>query len=558
MEPSSDDVLDQVSATFLSNFVVGELLGKGSYGHVYAARDRKTGQQLALKIIPRSKLGAKGEQSVRNEVEMMTALQHPKILRLHTTAFDTQAITLVLDQVRGGEVFKHLVKVRHYSERTVCQLMKNLMVALKYMHDEGIVHRDLKPENLLLVEEPRSEADATDIRIGDFGFAARYRGVPLTQACGTPYYMAPEILEVGLNNTRPHYGESVDVWSAGVICYVLLAGYPPFQGRDKTTLFRSICRGLVDFTKAPWSEVSYEAKDFVLRMLQVNPAKRLTAASALEHRWLKNVESTPDIHLVASQHELSSFMARTKIKGAVYGAEAAFRLRYLSGCQTRQAKANTQLLEMFTAATEPIRKIDLSDNYLGPQGLEALVIALVDKRSCVEVLILNNSLIDDTHAGHILDHLSEPESRVRHLELNDNPISHATGRRILGLLQRGGTLKTVSCRGAHISEGLQEKIQLQGEYNVSREALKESPTNIVSSGASANTKVVVATNTAAGAVPSDSTRPSTAARRTPGPNAKYDAADLPQLQRSGSPSSARPTTSEGLLPAAPKYNPAFR
>jgi aurora kinase len=125
MEPSSDDVLDQVSATFLSNFVVGELLGKGSYGHVYAARDRKTGQQLALKIIPRSKLGAKGEQSVRNEVEMMTALQHPKILRLHTTAFDTQAITLVLDQVRGGEVFKHLVKVRHYSERTVCQLMKN-------------------------------------------------------------------------------------------------------------------------------------------------------------------------------------------------------------------------------------------------------------------------------------------------------------------------------------------------------------------------------------------------------------------------------------------------
>ena len=463
------DVLSLLTPNLTNRYTVGELLGKGSFGHVYAAKDKKTGAPVALKIMIRSQLGPKGEQSVRGEIEVMTTLQHPMILKLHTTALDNKTITLVLDQVQGGEVFQQLLKIKHYSERVACKIVKNLLIGVKYMHDEGFVHRDLKPDNMLLTEDPRTNPDISNIRIADFGFATKYRGVPLTQPCGTPYYIAPEILDVGLHKTRPHYGETVDLWSAGVIAYLLLSGYPPFNGSDKSKLFKAISRGVVDFNHAPWRDISYEAKDFLLRILQVNPAKRLTATTALQHKWLKDVEASPDVHLEETHNGIKRFNAKEKMKAAVFGAEAVFRLQYLASCDKHQVKPNSVLVEMLTAATEPIKRIDMANNYLGPKGIKTLV-SVLSAHSEVEVLILRNSLITDELAVDLLNFVATSSCKVRRIAFDNNPITHATGRRILAILQAHRFLDVVTLAGTHVSESIQRKVSRQCEVNLKRPA----------------------------------------------------------------------------------------
>ena len=540
----ADTALALVSESFLSRFIVGPLLGKGSFGHVYAAKDRQTGTAVALKIMIRSQLGPKGEASVQGEIEVMTALQHPKILKLHTTSYDPKTITLVLDQVVGGEVFQQLLKVRHYTERLACRVMKNLLIGIKYMHDEGIVHRDLKPDNMLLVDDPINGEDIANIKIADFGFATKYRGVPLTQPCGTPYYIAPEILDVGLHKTRPHYGETVDLWSAGVIAYLLIAGYPPFYGSDKTRLFRAISRGAVDFSNAPWKDVSYEAKDFIMRLLQVNPTKRLTAATALEHRWLKNVEASPDAHLPDVQRRLAEFLPRQKLKGAVFGAEAVFRLRYLAKCEARKLKPNTELVEMLTGATKVIRRLDLSNNYLGPNGMATLVEVLA-AHSEVEEVVLRNSLIDDDLAHVLLTALALPTSRVWRVELDHNPVTHGTGRRVLAMLQCRRHLSAVTVTGTKISEAIRRKIDAQCAANAARRSTNLSAAVVTAAA------LRPATHEPASGSPTRPPRPvasSSPARPMSGYTRQVEAVHLPPLVR----------TVARTTPTAPRFNPSYR
>lgn len=226
----------------------------------------------------------------------------------------------------------------YYSEREARDLVKLLLEAIKYCHDADIVHRDLKPENLLLT----SKDDDASIKLADFGFAKKieFNGDGLVTACGTPGYVAPEILE------GQAYGKGVDIWSIGVITYILLCGYPPFHDDNHNALFKKIKKGKFQFDSPYWDHVSDEAKDLIAKMLVVNPAERYvvlgrvftftkvpdtflfyraTVGQLLEHRWVTGTE-VATVQLTSALEELRRFNARRKFKAAVSTVQATIAL----------------------------------------------------------------------------------------------------------------------------------------------------------------------------------------------------------------------------------------
>lgn len=249
--------------------------------------------------------------------------------------FDEQfKIYLVTEKMDGGELFDRIVQKEYYTEmeaRKVCSIM---FEALEYCHQKKVAHRDLKPENLLL----RSRDDDADLKIADFGFAKRCSsGRCLLTQCGTPGYVAPEIL-----NGIP-YGTQADMWSLGVIMYILLAGYPPFNGVNQQDLFRLIRKGRYEFHEQYWSDVSNDAKDLVAKLLIVKPEDRLTPSQALDHKWFKvNQRSVVDNDLRLSLTQFKRFHAKQKVKQAVLAAIAMRKMQRFIGLGNDQTFGFTQ------------------------------------------------------------------------------------------------------------------------------------------------------------------------------------------------------------------------
>jgi calcium/calmodulin-dependent protein kinase I len=204
-------------------------------------------------------------------------VHHENIVQLREV-FDCQkTFYMVMEEMSGGELFDRIVEKEKYSEKEASAVVKKLACALQYCHDMGIAHRDLKPENLLY----QSPEDTAQIKIADFGLAKLVKGNSLMQtACGTPGYVAPEILE-----GKP-YGAEVDLWSLGVIAYILLCGFPPFYDENNAALFASIKSGIFDFPSPYWDCVSASAKDLISRLLVVDSKKRFTAVQVLDHAWI--------------------------------------------------------------------------------------------------------------------------------------------------------------------------------------------------------------------------------------------------------------------------------
>lgn len=444
----------------MDKYEFGELLGQGSFGTVYRVKNKQTGAEFAMKIMSAQQLGPKGVEQVKGEIEaMQTMPPHPRILQLHDVYYSSQGVAMLLDLVRGGELFKHLLKMKHYSERTTALIIRNLLQSVSHMHSFGIVHRDLKPDNMLLLQETSdSDRELSSIVLSDFGFACPYKGAKLTQPCGTPYYLAPEILDVGLYKTRAGYDEMVDIWSVGVIAYVLLVGFPPFNGSDKNKLFKAIDTAKPDFTHKSWQGISPVAMDFIRILLRRQSTERPSAKVALAHPWIQSVSNVPDLHLSNSQSELAKF-ARQQLKGAFFGVEAVLRLHYIATCTKFGVKSNTAVMELLASARQPVKYLDLRGNYLGGKGVEALVLALVEN-SHVETLDLSNSLIDDESCSVLLDALVRPQSSIKELILDENPITHGLGRKMLQILQKGTTpLKYISINRTHISDAIQRKVR---------------------------------------------------------------------------------------------------
>ncbi|KAI0045620.1 Pkinase-domain-containing protein [Auriscalpium vulgare] len=259
----------------------GKTLGSGTYAIVKEAVHIKTGKYYACKVINK-KLMEGREFMVRNEIAVLKRVSsgHRNIVTLHDYFETTNNLYLCFDLCTGGELFDRICAKGNYFEADAANLVRTIMKAVKYIHDSGIVHRDLKPENLLF----RTPAEDADIMIADFGLSRvmeEERFHLLTEICGTPGYMAPEIFK------KTGHGKPVDIWAMGVITYFLLAGYTPFDRENQHAEMEAIIAGDYKFEPTEyWNNVSQTAKDFVSECLTIDPTNRPTAAIALEHSWL--------------------------------------------------------------------------------------------------------------------------------------------------------------------------------------------------------------------------------------------------------------------------------
>ncbi|KAE8897273.1 hypothetical protein PF005_g6486 [Phytophthora fragariae] len=294
--------------SFEEQYSLGKVIGSGTFSVVRIAIHKPTGQRYAIKCIKRDGLVAEDIEALTTEVAILKQMNHPNIMILHDFFVEEKFYYLVTEYMEGGELFDRIVEKSYYNEREARDLVKLLLEAIKYCHDTNIVHRDLKPENLLLT----SRDDDASIKLADFGFAKRieFDSEGLVTACGTPGYVAPEILE-----GKP-YGKTVDIWSIGVITYILLCGYPPFHDDNHNALFKKIKKGKFQFDSPYWDHVSDDAKDLISQMLIVDPEKRATVDQLLTHRWVTGTE-VATVQLTSALEELRRFNARRKFKAAV-------------------------------------------------------------------------------------------------------------------------------------------------------------------------------------------------------------------------------------------------
>jgi len=260
---------------------VGEEIGCGAFSVVRVATHRESGEKFAIKIIRKKDIGADLGR-LQTEIEILKQVQHPNIIFLKDLYETPDIVAIVMELVTGGELFDKIVEQGSYTERDAAQLVSKMVSAIDYLHQRGIVHRDLKPENLLL----KSPDNLVEVKIADFGLS-KIVGTDniarMLTACGTPSYVAPEVL------LTTGYDKEVDLWSIGVITYILLCGFPPFYDECLNNLFEEIMAARYEFPEEYWGHISDEAKDFVSKLLVANPMKRMTATQALKHPWLANI-----------------------------------------------------------------------------------------------------------------------------------------------------------------------------------------------------------------------------------------------------------------------------
>ncbi|KAG8468777.1 hypothetical protein KFE25_007295 [Diacronema lutheri] len=301
--------------TLEEHYELLEVLGRGSFSVVHRARHRQTGEVFACKVI--DKWSIHNRQRLANEIEVLQRVSHPSVIRLHDIFETDRVLALVTDIAAGGELFDKIVDKGHYSEKEASEVVRCLLSAIGHLHSHGIVHRDIKPENILLAR-PGSDVD---VKLSDFGLAKIFSGdeagtpgalgasaddgalgaaagscggnaaafgggaygrARAFTVCGTDYYVAPEVLR------QAGYTHACDLWSLGVVLYILLSGCPPFyEGNEEgISVQRKIVSGSYSFPDRYWSEVSAEAKDLVSRLLQVDPAQRYTVQQSLAHPWV--------------------------------------------------------------------------------------------------------------------------------------------------------------------------------------------------------------------------------------------------------------------------------
>ncbi|KAL0312668.1 UNVERIFIED_CONTAM: Calcium-dependent protein kinase [Sesamum radiatum] len=253
----------------------------GKIWHYKGCSDKLTGEVLACKSIAKERLVTEDDvRSVKLEIEILTKLSgHENIVDLKAVYEEEDYVHLLMELCAGGELFHRIEKKQgRLSEHEARIIFKQFVEVVMYCHDKGIMHRDLKPENILLV----SRSSSSPIKLADFGLATYIKpGQTLHGTVGSPFYIAPEVLVGG-------YNQAADVWSAGVILYILLSGMPPFWGKTKSAIFDAVRAANLCFHSDPWDNISMSAKDLISRMLCFDPSKRITAAQVLAHSWTKD------------------------------------------------------------------------------------------------------------------------------------------------------------------------------------------------------------------------------------------------------------------------------
>ncbi|KAM7256815.1 hypothetical protein ACFE04_012556 [Oxalis oulophora] len=298
-----------IGDTIFQKYTLGKELGRGEFGVTYLCFDNMSNEVFACKTIAKSKLRTEIDvEDVRREVEIMRHLpKHPNIVSFKEAYEDKEAVYLVMELCKGGELFDRIVSKGHYTERAAVEVMKSILDIVKVCHKHGVIHRDLKPENFLFADG----SENSQLKAIDFGLSIFFeQGQRFSEIVGSPYYMAPEVL-------RRNYGPEVDMWSAGVILYILLCGVPPFWAETEEGIAHAIIRGSLDFERDPWPKVSKDAKDLVKRMLDPNPYSRMTVEEASEHAWIINADKAPTVPLGEVRSRIKQFSLMNKFKKKV-------------------------------------------------------------------------------------------------------------------------------------------------------------------------------------------------------------------------------------------------
>lgn len=261
---------------FFKKYELGKVLGTGAFSEVKVAINRQTREKFAVKIIDKSKCKGK-ENMIDTEISILSKVHHENIVQLYDLYQIENKIYLVMELVTGGELFDDIVRRGKYTESDAAKIVQKILLAIDYLHGMGIAHRDLKPENLLLSDKSKNGK----VMISDFGLSKIFNDEEVMKtACGTPGYVAPEVLK------RQGYGKEVDLWSIGVITYILLCGYPPFYDQNNVELYKQILACRYEFEKPWWDNISEDAKGFIRKLLVLDPAKRYTAKQAVMHPFI--------------------------------------------------------------------------------------------------------------------------------------------------------------------------------------------------------------------------------------------------------------------------------
>ncbi|URE28693.1 calcium-dependent protein kinase [Musa troglodytarum] len=311
-----------------ATYTIGKELGRGQFGVTHLCTHKTTGEQFACKTIAKRKLTSKEDvEDVTREVEIMYHLAgQANVVELKGAYEDKHSVHLVMELCAGGELFDRIVAQGHFTERAAASLLRTIVQIVHTCHSMGVMHRDLKPENFLLL----NKEEDSPLKATDFGLSVFFKqGEVFRDIVGSAYYIAPEVL-------KRKYGPEADIWSIGVMLYILLCGVPPFWAvvmsilaESERGIFNAILQGEIDFVSDPWPNISSGAKDLVKKMLNSDPNQRLTAFDVLNHPWIKEDGEAPDTPLDNTVlNRLKQFQAMNQFKKAA--------LKVIAGCLSEE------------------------------------------------------------------------------------------------------------------------------------------------------------------------------------------------------------------------------
>jgi len=296
---------------------VKEKLGRGAFATVRRAVMKSNNQNFALKVVRKRGMDEYNLSALDNEVRIMQSTNHENIVKVHDIYNTPNHLHMIMDLLSGGELFDRIVERGALSEEQAADIVAQIASSLEYLHERGIVHRDLKPENLLY----ETTDENSRIKLVDFGLAKEAIN-PLTTPCGSPAYVAPEVLE------RKPYNHMVDWWSLGVILYILLCGFPPFHDDQNQLkkLYKKIKKGRYSFPSPYWDNVSEEAKDLVRKLLVTDPRRRANHTVVLNHTWIQNRSDYANNILSDNISTLKVTQLRTTLNKGVNTVLAVLRM----------------------------------------------------------------------------------------------------------------------------------------------------------------------------------------------------------------------------------------
>ncbi len=365
-----------------------KIMGVGAFGEVWLVTHKELKKNFAMKLIKKRENKLSEEKEILNEISILKNLDHPKILKILDFFSTPKLYYIITEYCPKGELFNEIIKVGSFDEGKASFIMNQIFKAITYCHSQNIIHRDLKPENIMITE--REKNGCLQVKIIDFGTAKiSDKGEVENRYVGSSYYMAPEVI-------KRKYNEKCDLWSCGVIMYILLSGKPPFDGDDDNEILENVKIGKYDLNGHPFNHLSNECKDLIKKLLTYDPDKRISASEALNHPWFKTAEfqKKNEINIVPSNiaKQLIQNMKKYHSDNYLRCAVIAYLVHH-----------NTNL-EQCIEAGKLFNKIDVNNN--GKIEKEELLIGLetywnISKREIEKEVdeIFNN--IDTDHNGYI-------------------------------------------------------------------------------------------------------------------------------------------------------------